>query len=71
MPDQRRYFNAVYAIRNWDWSGGGEHSPTVVGASRILAVVPLPFVLTIKSLGFFNKFIFSKSLQELLSVALQ
>ena len=57
LGDQGRYFNAVLAIRDGDWLGGGEQG-TVLYASRFLAFIPLPFVLTIKSLGFFNTFLF-------------
>ena len=56
MPDQFRYIASVINIR----SGMSltENSTTVAAASWVLAFIPLPFVETVKSLGFFNKFLF-------------
>lgn len=57
MPDQFRYFESVKAIRSFDFNSVDE-SQSVAVASYFLSVVPIPFVETIQSLGFFNKLIF-------------
>jgi hypothetical protein len=56
MPDQFKYSNTVNEIRSF--SEVSFPVPTVVISSYMLAFIPLPFTETIKSLGFFNKFIF-------------
>lgn len=57
MPDQFRYFDSVKAFRTVNFSAIDESSSVAIAAS-MLALVPLPFAETIKSLGFFNKLIF-------------
>jgi len=55
MPDQFRYQANVFNIRNaLEFS---ESSNTVLNSSYMLSYLPLPLVMTIKSLGFFNKFL--------------
>ncbi|NYR13102.1 hypothetical protein HC000_11565 [Pseudoalteromonas sp. MIP2626] len=56
MPDQFKYIASVIDIR----SGNSvtESSSNVANASWMLAFIPLPFVETTQSLGFFNKLIF-------------
>lgn len=56
MPDQFKYFEVVNNIRygNFDYN---PFARTVEIASWFLALIPLPLVETIKSLGFFNRFI--------------
>ncbi|MEL0638718.1 hypothetical protein V6259_18445 [Marinomonas sp. TI.3.20] len=56
MPDQFKYFDMVQCIRSLD-SNCHAYSKTVGNASWFLSFVPLPFVETIKSLGFYNRFI--------------
>lgn len=58
MPDQFRYLDLVKDLRGFDVNYD-EESRTVETAGWLLALVPLPFVETIKSLGFFNRFIMS------------
>lgn len=58
MPDQFRYFDLVKNLRAFNFNYD-EGSRTVEIAGWILSFVPLPFVETIKSLGFFNRFIMS------------
>ncbi|MBZ2192812.1 hypothetical protein JFJ09_11345 [Pseudoalteromonas arctica] len=56
MPDQFRYITSVIEIRKG--LELSEHSSNVINASWVLAFIPLPFIETVQSLGFFNKFIF-------------
>lgn len=55
MPDQYRYLDAVQNIRSFDFNY--YYSPTVEFASRMLALIPLPYAETMQSLGFFNRLI--------------
>ena len=56
MPDQFKYIDGVKEIRsNGELFG---YSFNVTNASWLLAFIPLPFVETTQSLGFFNKLIF-------------
>lgn len=57
FSDQYRYTHVVQHLRQFsnDHGQGG----TVLSAGYMLALVPLPFVETIKSLGFFNRFMFT------------
>ena len=55
MPDQFRYLESVQNIRSFDFNI--YFSPTVETATRILAFIPLPYVETMQSLGFFNRLI--------------
>lgn len=55
MPDQFRYFDGVHAIRS---GKSPDDFGNVLHASWMLSFIPLPLVETIKSLGFFNKFLF-------------
>lgn len=57
MPDQYRYFNFVQQLRSLNLNY--EESNTVLWSSWIFALMPLPFLETIKSLGFFNRFAIS------------
>ena len=57
MPDQFRYFDFVRQLRYLNFES--EESHTVEWSSWIFALIPLPFVETIKSLGFFNRFLVS------------
>jgi hypothetical protein len=56
MPDQFKYFHNVFNYRNG--LPITETSATVLNSSLMLAYLPLPMVVTITSLGFFNKFLF-------------
>lgn len=56
MGDQFSYTQGVREIRDtWDLTS---QVGTVGIASWTLSFIPLPFVMTVKSLGFFNKFLF-------------
>lgn len=57
MPDQFKYFGVVNSIRNFDFAYDIP-SATVHYASVMLSFIPIPFVETIKSLGFFNRLLF-------------
>lgn len=57
MPDQFRYWQQVMAMRSMDWDAL-DRSLTVSFSSGLLALLPLPLVETISSLGFFNKFLY-------------
>ena len=56
MPDQFLYFRIVHSIREFDLSYT-PFSTTVDTASWFFAFIPLPFVETIQSLGFYNRFL--------------
>lgn len=56
MPDQFKYFSIVHNIRAFDFDYN-PFSRTVEVASWFLAFIPLPVVETIKSLGFYNRFL--------------
>lgn len=56
MPDQFKYFSIVQSLRGWDFNYI-KYSTTVELSSWFLALIPLPFVETIQSLGFYNRFI--------------
>ena len=56
MSDQFRYIAAVMEIRSGE--NVTELASTVENASWMLAFIPLPFIETVQSLGFFNKLIF-------------
>lgn len=53
MPDQYRYIDVVREIRSLNFDL--EEQGTVRWAGWMLAAFPLPFVETVKSLGFFNR----------------
>ena len=55
MPDQFQYFYEVRQIRSFDFESVRNMKLTV--SNWILAIIPLPYVETIKSLGFFNRLI--------------
>ena len=55
MPDQFQYYNVSKGIRSFALDSFSE-SPTVENASWMLALIPLPYIETIQSLGFFNRF---------------
>lgn len=54
MPDQFRYVNFVQELRSLNYNY--QESNTVQWAGWIFALMPMPIVETIKSLGFFNRF---------------
>ena len=56
MPDQFQYYNVSKGIRSFALDSFSDTS-TVESASWILAFIPLPYIETIQSLGFFNRFI--------------
>jgi hypothetical protein len=56
MSDQFRYIDHVKAIRSFDWDYV-DGSGTVELASWMMAMIPLPYVETVYSLGFFNRLI--------------
>ena len=56
MPDQWQYFNVSQSIRSFDPDKFSE-SFSVEIASWMLAFIPLPYIETIQSLGFFNRLI--------------
>lgn len=56
MPDQFKYLSNVQSIREFDLSNV-VYSKSVQLASWFLAFIPLPFVETINSLGFYNRFL--------------
>lgn len=55
LGDQFRYWKAVNEIRSFQPLS---ESDTVTYASYLLALIPLPFNETVRSLGFFNKFLY-------------
>jgi len=55
MPDQFQYFKEVRQIRSFDFEPVRNMRLTV--SNWIFALTPLPYVETIKSLGFFNRLI--------------
>lgn len=56
MPDQFQYYNVSKGIRSFALDSFSE-SATVENASWMLALIPLPYIETIQSLGFFNRFL--------------
>lgn len=56
MPDQFQYYNVSKGIRSFTLDSFSESS-TVESASWMLALIPLPYIETIQSLGFFNRFL--------------
>ncbi len=56
MPDQFQYYNVSRGIRSFAFDSFSESS-TVETAGWMLALIPLPYVETIQSLGFFNRFL--------------
>ncbi len=56
MPDQFTYWHMLSAIRDWSYNSNFYNS-RVTEASYMYAFLPLPFVETVNSLGFFNKFL--------------
>ncbi len=55
MPDQFQYFNEVRQIRSFNFEPLSNFKLQV--SNWILAIIPLPYVETIKSLGFFNRLV--------------
>ncbi len=55
MPDQWQYFNVTQGIRSFALESFNESAP-VEAASWMLALIPMPYIETIQSLGFFNLF---------------
>ncbi len=55
MPDQFQYYNVSKGIRSFALDSFSE-STTVENAGWMLALIPLPYIETIQSLGFFNRF---------------
>lgn len=56
MPDQYTYWRMLTAIRDFSYNPNFYNS-RVTEASYIYAFLPLPFIETVSSLGFFNKFL--------------
>ena len=56
MPDQFSYWNMLHSIRDFSYNHNLYHS-RVTEASFMYALLPLPFIETVNSLGFFNKFL--------------
>lgn len=56
MPDQFQYYNVSKGIRSLALDSFSE-SGSVENASWMLALIPLPYIETIQSLGFFNRFL--------------
>ena len=56
MKDQFLYFNATSEIRSFNFSYVSDKNAIIT--SWFLSILPIPFVETIKSLGFFNRFLF-------------
>ena len=56
MPDQFKYLAIVQSLREFDLNYD-PYSKTVEWASWFFTFIPLPFVETIKSLGFYNRFL--------------
>ncbi|MFT4059313.1 MAG: hypothetical protein QM652_07175 [Legionella sp.] len=56
MPDQFTYWHMLHAIRDFDYTPY-MYNTRVTEASVMYAFLPLPFVETINSVGFFNKFL--------------
>tara|TARA_B100000900_G_scaffold373045_1_gene353343 strand:- start:2043 stop:3146 length:1104 start_codon:yes stop_codon:yes gene_type:complete len=54
MPDQWQYFNVTQGIRSFALESFNESAP-VEAASWMLALIPMPYIETIQSLGFFNR----------------
>lgn len=56
MPDQFTYWSMVSSIRDFSYNSDFYNS-RVTEASYMYAFLPLPFIETVNSLGFFNKFL--------------
>ena len=56
MPDQWQYYYFVQNIRSFEFNELAESVPVEV-AGWIYSFIPLPYVETIQSLGFFNRLI--------------
>ncbi|OFW81462.1 MAG: hypothetical protein A2W44_12420 [Acinetobacter sp. RIFCSPHIGHO2_12_41_5] len=57
MPDQFRYFDMVRSVRHMDLYNV-DHSANVRFASWFISLIPLPFVETVRAIGFFSKFLY-------------
>ncbi len=57
MPDQFRYLSMVESIRGFREST--ENSPSIYYASWLMALMPIPLVVNVISIGFINKFLFT------------
>ena len=55
MPDQWQYFHVTQGIRSFALESFDESS-AVEASSWMLALIPMPYIETIQSLGFFNRF---------------
>jgi hypothetical protein len=56
MSDQFRYQNMVSELRSFSLSYDDNYKVTITG--WLLSLVPLPFIETVKSLGFYNRFLY-------------
>lgn len=56
MPDQFKYFNIVKSLRSGEFNND-DYASTVEYSGWIFSLLPLPFVESINSLGFYNRFI--------------
>lgn len=57
MPDQFRYFDATQRLRDFNFEPSVNSNLKLDVSNWILASIPLPYIETIKSLGFFNRLI--------------
>ncbi len=58
LPDQFKYWNNVKLIREFNFEAIRAKRDIVEYASWMLSLIPLPYVETVRSLGFFNKFLY-------------
>jgi len=56
MPDQWQYYHVTQSIRSFALENFSESAP-VEASGWMLALIPMPYVETIQSLGFFNRFL--------------
>lgn len=59
MPDQNHYFHSVSSLRDFAFTYLEKEPPKIVYTAYIYSLLPLPFVMNVVSIAFFNKIIFS------------
>tara|TARA_B100002019_G_C21274389_1_gene604389 strand:- start:4237 stop:5343 length:1107 start_codon:yes stop_codon:yes gene_type:complete len=57
MPDQFQYFEATQRLRDFNFEPIDNNNLKINVSNWLLATIPLPYIETIKSLGFFNRLI--------------
>ena len=57
MPDQFQYFEATQRLRDFNFEPIDNSNLKINVSNWLLATIPLPYIETIKSLGFFNRLI--------------